>query len=144
MAYTSEKPNFCQKCGKGFAGATASVSAQAQPELDEAAEGGEGESVPQLNGLDFEITNITQAGVTMEQIFQDAQRQDEAPQADPNNQGEFANPQEAIEQLKREGGPLRPKNAGSTDGWEKEQAEGAPSLRGRHQGNQHRNPKKEG
>jgi len=108
VAYTSEKPNFCMKCGTPFAGSTAQAS---ELELDDDAEGGKPSEgpIPKINKLDFEIiSDEASPKVTLGSIFQDASRQEEAPQDDPNYEAPERTAEEAMEEFKREAGTLRP------------------------------------
>jgi hypothetical protein len=105
MPYTSEKPNFCMKCGKGFAGHTAVAS---QDDAEE--EGDPDVSIPLLNKLDVEfIPEASDGKVTLGQIFEEAARQDAPPQDDPSYEAPQRTAEEAVEELKREAGTLRPK-----------------------------------
>ena len=104
MAYTSEKPNFCMKCGKGFAGQTAVAS------LDDAeGEGDPDVSIPQLNKLDVEFISEKPTKVTFGQIFEDAARQDASPQNDADYAPPEMSSEQAMEEFKREASTLRPK-----------------------------------
>lgn len=106
VAYTSEKPNFCMKCGTPFAGSVAQAT-----ELDDSVEDDEssGESIPRINKLDFEIISEGETSkVTLGTIFQDAAHQDAPPQDDPSYEAPQRTAEEAVEELKREAGTLRP------------------------------------
>jgi hypothetical protein len=105
MTYTSEKPNFCMKCGKGFAGAEVTATASQD---DVEANPGEG-FIPQLNKLDFEIISEKPTEVTFGQIFEDAKRQETPPSSDPGYVPEEKTPEQAAEEFQREAGTLRPK-----------------------------------
>jgi|TARA_B110000196_G_C21041048_1_gene612484 hypothetical protein len=107
VAYTSEKPNFCVKCGTPFAGSVAQAS-----ELEgDASEGDEpsGAPLPKINKLDFEIIDdVKSPKITFGSILEDAKRQDAPPQDDPSYQAPEMSTEEAMEEFKREAGTLRP------------------------------------
>ena len=106
IAYISEKPNFCMKCGKGFAGAEATATASQD---DVEANPGEG-FIPQLSKLDFEIISEKPAEVTLGQVFEDAKRQEAPPSSDLGYVPEEKTPKQVAEEFQREAGTLRPKH----------------------------------
>ena len=109
MTYTSERPNFCVKCGKGLGGnvATASQADDTETENDS-----NEESIPQLDKLDFEVITEKPAQVTFGSIFEDAKNQDAPPQGDAGYTPSDMTPEEVAQEFKREAGTLRPKQDG--------------------------------
>ena len=96
--YHLEKPNFCQKCGKGFGGAIAEASDEENEEPEV--------SIPQLDGLEIEIDTGRPSTLKIGQL---AGTNTSNEKIEPYPRGKKQSKKEIQEEFKKEAGTLRKK-----------------------------------
>ena len=111
-SYTTNKPNFCQKCGTSFSAAKASNTTSPEEALALPPEGEDAQSVPPINELDFDIVgNGANRGISLGALSQIAQREGgSAPQKSPKKKVPRVSKKKVLEQFLKEAGAIRPKN----------------------------------
>ena len=97
--YHLEKPNFCQKCGKGFSGAVAEESDEENKESET--------SIPQLDGLEVEIDTGRSNTLEIGQLAGTNTSSNEKIESYPR--GKKQSKKEVQEEFRKEAGTLRKK-----------------------------------
>ena len=107
-SYTLQKPNFCQKCGVSVGEApSASSQVSTNASLDEE----DSQSVPSVNGLDFDIQGeLSPRGVTLGTLSQiSAEPIDTTKQ--PKKKAPRVSKKKVLEQFRKEAGAIKPEDA---------------------------------
>ena len=105
-SYTINRPNFCQKCGENFSGASAQTTTASSQALE--ADEQDADHVPNISSLDFDIQREEPVkGVKFGALAQLGENAYSAP--DPSKKKfRKKSKKKVLEQLKQEGGSVRP------------------------------------